>query len=235
MAHPRSTPDRGRRDAGPGVLQDGRSGEVVFLSHCLLNQNTRYAGGAVCPGVVRSAVAPYLNDGTGIVQLPCPEQSTWGGVPKRRLLWLVDHPRLARATLPLLPLARAYLRRQYARQARSVSRHLRDYLDSGLRVRAVVGVAGSPSCGVHTTLDLHAAAESLTRRAEPATSDWMNTTVIEPALRPGRGLFMDALVRECRRLDIDVPLLEHSLSPPPRATGGGPPRTAGEPSARDVS
>ena len=44
---------RYRRERRYRALQrsiiDARSGEVVFVSHCLLNQNTRYLGGAVCP------------------------------------------------------------------------------------------------------------------------------------------------------------------------------------------
>ena len=48
-------------------LRDERSGEVVFVSHCLLNQNTRYLGGAFRP------------------RCP-PEQRVWGGVLKRLLL-----------------------------------------------------------------------------------------------------------------------------------------------------
>jgi hypothetical protein len=32
-------------------LQDERSGKVLVLSHCLLNQNVRYLGGAVHPGM----------------------------------------------------------------------------------------------------------------------------------------------------------------------------------------
>lgn len=81
----------------PQPLPDARSGRVVFLSHCLLNQNTRYLGGAACPGVVIAAVERYVQDGTGIVQMPCPEQRVWGGVLKRRLLWLLNHRRVAGA------------------------------------------------------------------------------------------------------------------------------------------
>ena len=69
-------------------LQDERSGRVVFVSHCLLNQNTRYLGGAFRPGAVHEVVDPYLQDGTGICQMPCPEQLAWGGVLKRHLLRL---------------------------------------------------------------------------------------------------------------------------------------------------
>jgi hypothetical protein len=32
-----------------GVLSDARSGQVVFVSHCMLNQDVRYQGGATRP------------------------------------------------------------------------------------------------------------------------------------------------------------------------------------------
>jgi predicted secreted protein len=57
-------------------LADERGDRVVFLSHCLLNQNSRYLGGATCPGVVVGAVERHIADGVGIVQMPCPEQSS---------------------------------------------------------------------------------------------------------------------------------------------------------------
>jgi uncharacterized protein YbbK (DUF523 family) len=31
---------------------DARSGRVVFVSRCLLNENVRYPGGATCPDAV---------------------------------------------------------------------------------------------------------------------------------------------------------------------------------------
>jgi uncharacterized protein YbbK (DUF523 family) len=129
-------------------MADARGGQVVFVSHCLLNQNTRYLGGAVCRGAVSAAIGPYLEDGTGIVQMPCPEQRVWGGVLKTRMLWLIQHPRTARASPVLLPVVLRYVRWRYAHHARAVARDIDDYRASGLSVRGIVGVAGSPSCGV---------------------------------------------------------------------------------------
>ena len=43
---------RTRLDLLRDRLQDQRSGKVLVLSHCLLNQNVRYLGGAVHPGMV---------------------------------------------------------------------------------------------------------------------------------------------------------------------------------------
>jgi hypothetical protein len=55
-------------------MADDRSGRVVFISHFLLNQNTRYLGGAVCPGAVVDAIDSFVSGGMGIVQMECPEQ-----------------------------------------------------------------------------------------------------------------------------------------------------------------
>lgn len=68
------------------VLRDERSGRVVFMSHCLLNQNVRYLGGATRSRACEEAVAGWLRTGVGVVQLPCPEQYAWGGVCKRYTL-----------------------------------------------------------------------------------------------------------------------------------------------------
>jgi hypothetical protein len=83
------TPKAGSRRLGRlGLaLADERGGRVVFVSHCLLNQNTRYPGGAFRPGAVMEVAVPYLRDGAGICQLPCPEQVAWGGVGKPYLVF----------------------------------------------------------------------------------------------------------------------------------------------------
>ena len=180
---------RGKRryQALQASMADARSGEVVFMSHCLLNQNTRYLGGAVCPGVVSAAIAPYVRDGTGIIQMACPEQRVWGGVLKTRMLWLIAHPRIARAARVLFPVVLRYVRWRYAHQAGAIVRDVEGCLASGLSVRGVVGVAGSPSCGVHTTLDLNHAAAALARRGRvPPTAAWMN--MVSSAQRSGRDL-----------------------------------------------
>jgi predicted secreted protein len=194
------------------ALKDRRSGRVVVVSHCLLNQNTRYLGGASCPGVVEAAVSSYISDGVGIVQMPCPEQRVWGGVLKRRLLWLVEHRRVARAAAPLFRLAAPYLRWRYARIARAVVRDVDDYSASGFEVVGVVGVVGSPSCGVTTTLDLPASLAALGRCPHrPVTTSWMKDEVVAPALRPGRGLFIGELADQLTRRGLEIPLTEHTL------------------------
>jgi hypothetical protein len=78
----------------------------------LLNENTRYLGGARRAGSVPELVRPLLDQGIGIVQLPCPEQRAWGGVLKRRLLLFYGEGRLRyRLRGALLPIMLWYTRR----------------------------------------------------------------------------------------------------------------------------
>lgn len=67
-------------------LRDARGRRVVYLAHCLLNENTHYLGGACRAGCVREVLAQCVDLGLGVVQLPCPEEAAWGGVLERHLL-----------------------------------------------------------------------------------------------------------------------------------------------------
>jgi predicted secreted protein len=197
-------------------LADARSGRVVFVSHCLLNQNTRYLGGAACPGAVRHALDPYLDAGVGIVQMPCPEQRTWGGVLKRRFLWMLDHPQIGRAWRLLTAVVRPYLRWRYRRIARAVARDVADYTSSGFDVLGLLGVAGSPSCGAGTTMDLATALRRLGSCPHRAVSaEWLNSEIVAPATCPGDGLFIETLTAELTRHRLDPPVREIVIQPAP--------------------
>ena len=51
-------------------LRDERGRRVVFVSHCLLNENTRYLGGAFHSGAVPE-IAELQRLGIGIHQMRC--------------------------------------------------------------------------------------------------------------------------------------------------------------------
>ena len=209
-----------------GRLADERSRRVVFLSHCLLNENTRYLGGAFRPGAVREVVEPYLRDGVGIHQMPCPEQRAWGGVLKRYALFFYGSAGTwRRAALPLLtPLFMLYTRRLYASMARAVARDVEDYVRSGFDVVAIVGVGASPSCGVSTTLD---ASRSLACAASCPLAridrGYVNRDVVEANVVRGEGIFTAELRRRLECRGVHVPFREHDLVAEmhaPAASGG---------------
>lgn len=195
-------------------LADPRGRRVVFVSHCLLNQNVRYLGGASQPGGLRQLVTGYLNRGIGICQLPCPEQHAWGGVRKRRMLIAFGSGGTWRAPVVrmLLRPFTWYTRRVYARLARQIAREVTDYRRSGIEVVALVGVGGSPSCGVRRALNLPEAVAALTRcPAARLDRRTLNEDIMAAHVRPGEGLFIRALRRRLSRAGAPVPLEEHDL------------------------
>lgn len=216
-------------------LADDRGREVVFVSHCLLNENVRYLGGAFHPGAVPEMI-DLLQSGTGVVQLPCPEQRAWGGVLKRRLLLAYD----LRASR-LYPLRRILFRLfvwqtrvRYRLLARRVARDIEDYRTAGIHVAGVIGVGASPSCGVSTTLDMRRSFEAMTR-CPLATIDRarVNDQVVSACQIAGEGLFVAALRRElARRGAGDVAFSEYDLIAEMRLRRSRRPRTPCAPRSR---
>ncbi|MFN8638156.1 MAG: 2-thiouracil desulfurase family protein [Dehalococcoidia bacterium] len=197
------------------TLTDGRSGEVVFLSHCLLNEHTRYLGGASRPACVESIVAQCVDERLGMVQMPCPEERSWGGVLKRRFLALYGlsarHPVLGPLLAPLIAtLAERYSRLAYRRLADGVARQARDYLDAGYHIRAVVAVDGSPSCGLRSRIDFASLAEFMALEPTDVTVEATND-ILRRHTRDGQGLFTSELQRALRRRGVRVHFLAHDL------------------------
>ena len=196
-------------------LRDERSRRVVLVSHCLLNENTRYAGGATRPGAVAEIVDELIAGGYGIHQLPCPERLAWGGVLKRHSLRLYHSK-----GRPLYPVRGALLsafvwwtKVIYGRLARQVARDVADYQRAGISVAGVVGIGASPSCGVVTTLDLRASLEVVAAcPAAALTRKVMNEQAVLGCRRTGEGLFIKALDRELKRRQLTLPAFEHDLA-----------------------
>jgi predicted secreted protein len=193
-------------------LHDQRSRRVVFLSHCLLNANTRYLGGAGRRGSVAEIVQPCLEHGIGIVQLPCPEEHAWGGVLKRWLLGFygADASLSFRLRAALFPLMLFYTRRVYRRLARQVANQIQDYRASGFEVLGIIGVDGSPSCGVQTTMNVERAFLEVGRLPPVATAADVNAIVRRHAIG-GRGLFVALLQEELSHRNLNVPFAAHDL------------------------
>lgn len=113
-----------------------RSEKVVVVSHCLLNANAKVKPLALYPGVLCAALDHFIRNGTGIVQLPCPETSylgidRWGMCREQ-----YDHPK-------------------FRRHCRNILLPCVDQLEalsaSGCDITCVIGVDGSPNCGVNLT------------------------------------------------------------------------------------
>ncbi len=196
-------------------LHDERSRRVILVSHCLLNENTRYAGGATRLGAVSETIDELMDAGYGIHQLPCPERLAWGGVLKRHSLWLY-HSKGG----PMYPVRGVLLgafvwwtKAIYRRLARRVAADVADYHRAGMKVAGVVGIGASPTCGVTTTVDLRASLEVVAAcPAAALTRDVLNEQAVLACRRSGEGLFVAALDRELKRRKLTLPAFEHDLA-----------------------
>ncbi len=144
-------------------LKDERSKRVIFVAHCILNENTRYLGGAFRKGCIDEIVDEIQNQGIGIVQMKCPEQKAWGGVLKESMWEPVGSKNTFRGTLTrvFLPLFIWNTKRAYRKIAKEVVEEIIDYRESEFEVMGIIGVAGSPSRGINMTLNMKKSIEFL--------------------------------------------------------------------------
>lgn len=133
-------------------VKDKRSGKVVYLAHCLLNQNAKVQGLAGYPGAFKPLIQVLLRSGVGLVQLPCPEMACLG--PKRPL-----------ETDTVEQYDTARYRSICLRLARAAAREIISYRKAGYKVSGIIGVEGSPSCGVERAPRLINGKRRLVRRS----------------------------------------------------------------------
>jgi uncharacterized protein YbbK (DUF523 family) len=194
---------------------------VVFVSHCLLDANVRYLGGAARSGVVDELVDAVQRAGVGICQMACPEQQAWGGIlrPWMYLAYGADRRGLGAIRRLVVPVFLEYTRWRFGRLARRVAAEIADLERAGCEVIGVVGVDGSPSCGVGRTLALDRAIGALAG-CDPSVTDsaTFNDRVVLANVTAGEGLFISAVRRRLRRGHHRVPLFAHDL---PRELAGG--------------
>lgn len=120
---------------GDAIKTDMRSRKIVFLSHCLLNQNAKAEGLAGYRGMCEPLILLLARAGVGIIQLSCPEAACYGLI--RPL-----------GTDTIEQYDTAEYRSLCRRMAKEVVGEVQSYQKAGYQVAAILGVEGSPSCSV---------------------------------------------------------------------------------------
>jgi len=118
------------------MIQDKRSHKIVVVAHCILNQNSRVQGIAYYPGMINEIVDVIRKHEVGIIQMPCPELTHAGLLRPSQTKEQYDTPAF----------------RRHCRQiASSTADQVEEYVRNGFKVLAILGVEGSPTCGVEET------------------------------------------------------------------------------------
>ncbi|RLE72008.1 MAG: hypothetical protein DRJ37_03795 [Thermoprotei archaeon] len=118
------------------MKEDSRSRLLVFVAHCILNQNAVVKELAVAKGILKEVVDALAELGVGLIQLPCPETGHAG----LKRFW---HTREQYDSV-------GFRRYCYYLAEEAVNTAL-EYENNGYKVLAVIGIRGSPSCGVTQT------------------------------------------------------------------------------------
>jgi predicted secreted protein len=110
-----------------------RSKKLIVLANCILNANSKIVPLGSYPGVLKDVVQPYIDQGIGILQLPCPETSYLGMNRWGMSLEQYDHSRF----------------REHCRKVlRPTMDTLKAFRDAGYEIVGVIGADGSPNCGI---------------------------------------------------------------------------------------
>lgn len=112
--------------------RDERSRRIAFVCHCLLNANSKVEGLALYAGI-HPLIHRLAEHGVGVVQMPCAEMGACGMRRWGQTREQYDYPAF---------------RNLCARLAEDTRQQVVEYQRCGYEVLGVVGVDGSPTCGV---------------------------------------------------------------------------------------
>lgn len=131
------------------MFEDRRSKRVIFVSHCILNQNAKIDGCAHYPGAIQELADFLLGSGCGVIQMECPEVMHLG---LDRQVALSGPPRTIESEdTRVAELMEKSDGRVCCRDIASrVAHQMEQYARNGFSVLGVLGVNGSPTCGVET-------------------------------------------------------------------------------------
>lgn len=165
-------------------IRDPRSGKVIFVSHCYLNQNAKVRGIAQYRGIHIPLLEIIIETGAGIVQMPCPEMTYLGTMRWGQVKEQYNTPMFKRHCHSL---------------ARIVSDEAEDYTRSGYKILGFIMADGSPVCG-------------LNKIPHPAgdVDQWGGMVWYLPKQQfiKGRGVFYEILLDEVRVRGLsEIPFL----------------------------
>jgi predicted secreted protein len=160
-----------------------RNKKIILICHCIINSNSKVEGLSQYGGIFKEFVNLIAEKDIGIIQLPCPEMIVYG--IKR---W--GHVKEQFDTL--------FYREQCREMLRPIVQQTKSYIDAGYEILGVVGIDGSPSCGVNHTC-------SGEFRGEISNNDELESILETLKEVKGSGVFMEELKSYLEEVGIKIP------------------------------
>lgn len=133
------------------MFTDVRSKKVIFVAHCILNQNSISDGTAVHPAAFKDIINLFLNNDIGIVQLPCPELCCLG--LDRGNIYGADSPVTVENTRIRREMENSDTQQKLKILVDYTMLQIDEYVKHGFKIKGIIGANRSPNCGVESTSD----------------------------------------------------------------------------------
>lgn len=154
-----------------------RGRKIVIISHCLLNANAKVDGLATYKGSVPELLDILRSEELGIYQLPCPETTSYGLKRWGQTVSQYDNP---------------FYNEHCRSLAHQVTLELLEYQRNGVTILGIIGLDGSPTCGVSATW----------------SGDWGGMGErTDASAQPGQGVFIRCLKQEFADAGLDLAFL----------------------------
>ncbi len=162
-----------------------RNKKIVVLCHCILNCNSKVEGSSDYEGAMYFN-KKLIDNGFGIIQLPCPELMMYGinrwGHSKEQFDNIIYREKCRELLLGYIY-------------------QIKMYIDNAYEVKAVITIDGSPSCGYNRTCS------SKLWYGELSGCKNLDEKIENIKLINGTGVFIEELVKLLDEYKIVIPIL----------------------------
>ena len=162
-----------------------RGKRIIILTHCILNANAKVHGLSTYPAVMVSLVNFFIEQDIAIIQLPCPEMAIYG-------IQRWGHVKEQFDTL--------HFRESCVQMLKNIVGQIKNYKDNGYEVLGIIGINGSPSCGVTKTCSSGAWFGDFLDKE----NTWEKIETLN--MIDEMGVFIEELVKLLRKHEIQIPL-----------------------------
>ena len=157
-----------------------RNKNIVILSHCLLNCNSKVEGLANYKGSLKELIDYIINKDYGIIQLPCPELTLYGVKRWGHVKEQFDTP---------------YYRKHCRKILIPYIEQIKDYIKNDYNIKSIIGVDGSPSCGVNKSCFSSKWGGTLSRERDLKD---------EVCIKSQKGVFVEEFARLLNKENVDI-------------------------------
>ncbi|OPX89208.1 MAG: hypothetical protein A4E53_01607 [Pelotomaculum sp. PtaB.Bin104] len=154
------------------------------MSHCIINANAKVVGLCSYAATAIEIVSLLMVREIGIIQLPCPEMTVYGLKRWGHVREQFNYP---------------YYREKCRQIVKPIIDQLIDYLNNGYKLTGIIGVDGSPSCGVHQTC-------SGAWGGELTADSGIVDKLSQVKLVNKQGIFMEEIIELLKMANLDIPL-----------------------------